>query len=281
MSIRVGGLKPTFRDALRAAERPLIGIWVSSGSPLMAEICAGSGLDWVLIDAEHGPNGLESILAQLQAVHGYPVTPVVRVPFGEPVIIKQVLDLGAQNLLVPMVDTADQARAVVAAVRYPPRGVRGVGASLARASRWNRVDDYLAVADDTVSLTVQIETATAVENVREIASVDGVDALFVGPADLAASMGLLGQQEHPEVVAAVEHCVRVAAELGRPLGVNAFAPATAERYLAAGSPFVAVGADVALVARASEKLAEAFIGERQDDPGGKARTAPPAERPSY
>ncbi|NKY39975.1 HpcH/HpaI aldolase family protein, partial [Cellulomonas septica] len=121
-------LTPTFRDALaRRADRPLIGMWVCTGSPLVAEICAGSGLDWVLVDMEHAPNGLESVLAQLQALAAYPVTPVVRLPAADPVVIKQVLDLGAQNLLVPMVSTADEARAVVEAVRYPPHGRRGVG----------------------------------------------------------------------------------------------------------------------------------------------------------
>ena len=152
-----------------------------SGSPLVAEICAGSGLDWVLIDMEHSPNGLESVLAQLQAVAAYPVTPLVRVPIGDVVTIKQVLDLGAQNLLVPMVSSADEARAVVEAVRYPPRGRRGVGSALARSARWNRVDGYLTDADAHVSLFVQIETAEGVAAAAEIAAVDGVDGVFVGP----------------------------------------------------------------------------------------------------
>jgi 4-hydroxy-2-oxoheptanedioate aldolase len=258
MPIRVGA-EPTFRDALAAADRPQMGMWVCSGSPLIAEICAGSGLDWLLIDAEHSPNGLESIQAQLQAVHGYPVTPLVRVPFGETVIVKQLLDLGAQNLLIPMVNTAEHAAEMVAAVRYPPAGVRGVGSALARASRWNRIDDYLARANETISLFVQIETTDAVANVAEITAVEGIDGLFVGPSDLAASMGLLGQQDHPDVVAAVLECIRVVTEAGKPVGVNAFAPATAERYLQAGAGFVLVGADVAILARASEKLAETFI----------------------
>jgi 4-hydroxy-2-oxoheptanedioate aldolase len=249
----------TFRDDLADADRPLIGMWVCSGSPLVAEICAGSGLDWLLIDAEHGPNGLESILAQLQAVAGYPITPLVRAPAGDTVVIKQYLDLGVQNLLVPMVNTGDEARAVASAVRYPPRGVRGVGSALARGARWNRVDNYLARADEYVSLFVQIETADAVANVREIASVDGVDGAFVGPSDLAASMGLLGQQEHPDVVASVEHTIRTISELGKPVGVNAFDPVVAERYLAAGADFVLVGADVALLARGSEALTAKYI----------------------
>lgn len=253
------GTEPTLADALAHAARPLIGMWVCSGSPLVAEICAGSGVDWLLIDAEHSPNGLEAILAQLQAVAAYPVSPLVRVPVGDTVLIKQFLDLGAKNLLVPMVDTAAQAAQAVAATRYPPEGVRGVGAALARASRWNRVDDYLARAGSLVSLFVQIETASAVKNVAEIAAVDGVSGLFIGPSDLAASMGVLGQQEHPEVVAAVEHCIRVAKQAGKPVGVNAFAPATADRYLAAGADFVSVGADVALLARSSEALAARYL----------------------
>ena len=259
MPIRVATAEPTFRTVLAGTTRAQIGMWVCSGSALVAEICAGSGLDWLLIDTEHSPNGLESTLSQLQAVHGYPIVPLVRAPIGDRIIVKQLLDLGVQNLLIPMVDTAEQARDMVAAVRYPPLGVRGVGSALARASRWNRIDDYLARADDTISLFVQIETTDAVANVAEIAGVDGVDGLFIGPSDLAASMGLLGQQDHPDVVASVEQCIRTVAALGKPIGVNAFAPATAARYLAAGAHFVLVGADVAILARASEKLAATFI----------------------
>ncbi|WP_200926496.1 aldolase/citrate lyase family protein [Sphaerimonospora mesophila] len=258
MSLRVD---PTFRDALAAARRPLIGMWVCSGSPLVAEICAGSGLDWLLIDAEHSPNGLESLFAQLQAVHGHPVTPLVRPPVGDPVVIKRYLDLGAQNLLIPMVHSAEQAAAMASAVEYPPRGVRGVGSALARASRWNRVPDYLRTARETISLYLQIESAEAVENVEAIVSTPGVDGIFVGPSDLAASMGVLGEQDHPEVVAAVEHCLRAAAAAGRKAGLNAFAPALARRYLAAGADFILVGADVQLLARGSERLAAEFVKE--------------------
>jgi 4-hydroxy-2-oxoheptanedioate aldolase len=252
-------LSPTFREVLADAERAQIGMWVCSGSPLVAEICAGSGLDWLLIDGEHSPNGLESILAQLQAVAAYPISPLVRVPSGDTVIIKQFLDLGVQNLVVPMVSTEDDARAVVSAVRYPPLGVRGVGSALARAARWNRVDNYLGRADEYVSLFVQIETADAVANAAGIASVDGVDGAFVGPSDLAASMGHLGQQDHPEVVEAVEHAIRKIAAQGKPVGVNAFDPRVADRYRSAGATFVLVGADVALLARSSEALAASFI----------------------
>lgn len=253
-------LPPTLAERIAASDRPLVGMWVCSGSAMNAEIAAGSGLDLVLVDAEHSPNGPESILAQLQAVAAYPVAPLVRPPFGDTVVIKQYLDLGVQNLLIPMVDSAEQAAELVRAVRYPPEGVRGVGSSLARSSRWNRVPGYLADAAATVSLFVQIESRTAMERVAEIAVVDGVDGILVGPADLAASMGFLGQQDHPEVVDAVLHAIRVGVELGTPVGVNAFAADAADRYLEAGAAFVLVGADVQLLARASEALADRFVG---------------------
>ncbi|MEZ0448023.1 HpcH/HpaI aldolase family protein [Cellulomonas sp. ICMP 17802] len=252
-------LTPTFRDALATADGPLVGMWVCSGSPLVAEICAGAGLDLLLIDMEHSPNGLESVLAQLQAVAAYPVTPVVRVPSADPVTIKQVLDLGAQNLVVPMVSSADAARAVVEAVRYPPRGRRGVGSALARSARWNRVDGYLEDADAHVSLVVQVETAEGVAAAEAIAAVDGVDGVFVGPADLAASMGLLGRQTHPDVVAAVHRAFDGVRAAGTPVGVNAFDPALARSYVDAGASFVLVGADVTLLARGSEELARRLV----------------------
>jgi len=258
-------LNPTFRDALTNSDRPLAGIWVCSGSALVAEICAGAGLDWVLIDMEHAPNGLESVLAQLHAVSAHPVTPVVRVPIGDVVTIKQVLDLGAQNLLVPMISSAAEARAAVEAVRYPPRGTRGVGSALARSARWNRVDGYLTDADAHVSLFVQVETTAGVEAAAEIAGVDGVDGVFVGPSDLAASMGFLGQQTHPDVTAAVRRAFDAVRAAGKPVGVNAFDPAVADAYLEAGASFVLVGADVALLARGSEALAARFVPSAADD----------------
>src|SRR5690606_11034350 len=195
MSLR---LDPSFRERLAEADRPLVGMWSCAGSPLLAEVAAGSGLDWLLIDMEHSANTLETVQLQLQAVAAYPITPLVRAPFNDAVAIKQILDLGAQNLIVPMVSSADEARAAVAATRYPPRGIRGVGSALARSARWNRVDGYLGDAERHVSLTVQIETAAGVEAAADIAAVDGVDQVFVGPSDLAASLGHLGQQGHPE-----------------------------------------------------------------------------------
>lgn len=248
-------LTPTFRDRLAASDRPLAGMWVCSGSPLVAEICAGAGLDWLLIDMEHSPNGLESVLAQLQAVSASETTPLVRVPANDAVTIKQVLDLGAQNILVPMVSSVAEAEAAVAAVRYPPRGRRGVGSALARSARWNRVDGYLADADEHVSLVVQVENVEGVGAAAGIARVDGVDAVFVGPSDLAASMGLLGQQTHPDVTAAVLEAFAAVSAAGTPVGVNAFDSVVAQSYLESGARFVLVGADVAILARGSEALA--------------------------
>lgn len=252
-------LDPSFRERLAASDRALIGVWACSGSPLVTEVAAGSGVDWLLIDMEHSANTLESTLLQLQVAAAYPVTPLVRVPWNDQVSIKQVLDLGAQNIIVPMVSSAAEARAAVAATRYPPEGVRGVGSALARSARWNRVDGYLTDSTSHISVTVQIETAAGVDAAAEIAAVDGVDAVFVGPSDLSASMGLLGQQTHPEVLKAVERVFAEVKAAGKPVGVNAFDPTAADGYIAAGADFVAVGADVALLARATEALAARFI----------------------
>ncbi|MDN5833902.1 MAG: HpcH/HpaI aldolase/citrate lyase family protein [Brevibacterium sp.] len=237
----------------------LAGMWVCSGSPVAAEIAAASGMQWVLIDAEHSPIDLQITTSLLQAMNGYPATPVVRVPVNDQVLIKQYLDLGAQNLLVPMIDTPSDAEAAVRSVYYPPRGVRGVGSALARASRWNAVPNYLARAEEFVSLTVQIESATAVDNAAEIAAVDGIDAVFVGPSDLAASMGLLGQQTHPDVTAAVLATFDAVKAAGKLVGVNAFDPEQARKYLDAGASFVLVGADVGLMMNGARAWAETWV----------------------
>jgi 4-hydroxy-2-oxoheptanedioate aldolase len=260
-------LTANLRERLRGATRPLAGVWLSSGSEVVAEICAGSGLDWLLVDMEHSPNDLPSTLRQLQAIAAYPVTPVVRVPSADRTIIKQVLDLGAQSILVPMVSSAREAADVVAAAHYPPRGSRGVGSALARSARWNRVDGYLADAASHVCVFVQIESAEAVGDAAAIASTDGVDGVFVGPSDLAASMGLLGQQSHPDVVAAVLETIAAVTGAGKFVGVNAFDPAVAERYLVAGASFVLVGADVALLARGTEALAARYSADDAADRG--------------
>lgn len=241
------------------AGRPRFGMWLASGSSYVTEICAGSGIDWLLLDQEHAPNDLRTTLEQLQALAGYPdVDVLVRPPSADPVGIKRLLDIGAQNIIVPMIDDPAEAVAAVEATRYPPAGVRGVGSALARASRWNRISDYLATADAGVSLTVQVETVAGLEQLGDIADVDGVDAVFIGPADLAASMGRIGQPEHPDVVRTIEDALATIATHGKAAGVNAFNETIARRYVAAGASFVLVGADVALLARGAEQLADRY-----------------------
>ena len=251
---------PSFRDRLAAVDRPLAGAWICSGSPIAAEIVAGSGLDWTLIDAEHSPIGLESILALLQAVAPYPITPVVRVPSADATLIKQVLDVGAQNLLVPMVNTAEVPAAAVAATRYPPRGIRGVGSALARAGQFNRIENYLQRAHEITSLSVQIETDAAVQNARAIAEVDGVDAVFVAPAGPRGIDGTAGSAGAPRCRRRrrARHC-RGAGRWQARRRQRTFNPDTARRYLDAGATFVLVAADVSILARATEKLAADWI----------------------
>lgn len=247
-----------------------MGMWVCSGSPVAAEICAGSGLDWLLIDAEHGVVSLETVQNLLQVTAAYPVQSMVRLPQLDVATIKQFLDAGTQNILIPMVDDARMAQDAVAATRYPPAGVRGVGSALSRSARWGGVAGYLTDAEQYISLFVQIESAAAVANAREICAVKGLAGVFVGPSDLAASMGLLGQQNHPEVKAAVKRVIGLAKEAGKRVGVNAFDPATAAEYLEAGADFILVAADVQLLALESKKLAARFIagsGEGNQDVG--------------
>lgn len=195
-----------FKDAIKAG-RPQIGLWLGLTSSYSAELLAGAGFDWLLIDGEHAPNSVQTIPAQLQAIAPYPSQPVVRPSWNDPVQIKQLLDIGAQTLLVPMVQNADEARLAVKATRYPPAGIRGVGSALARASRWNRVPDYLHQANDAMCVLVQIETREALNNLPQILDVEGVDGVFIGPADLSADMGFSGNPQHPEVQAAIEHAI--------------------------------------------------------------------------
>ncbi|WP_420992202.1 4-hydroxy-2-oxoheptanedioate aldolase [Cupriavidus sp. 30B13] len=246
-----------FKAALSAG-KPQIGLWVSMASPYLAEVSATAGFDWLLIDGEHAPNELGGILHALQAVAPYPSQPVVRAVAGEVPLIKQLLDIGARSLLVPMVDTAAQAAALVAATRYPPRGIRGVGSAIARASRWNARTDYLAVADDEICLLVQAETVTALQNLEAICAVDGVDGVFIGPADLAASMGHRGNPGHPEVQAAIEGAMRTIVASGKAAGTLTSDNDLARRYLALGCTFVATGVDVLVYANAARSLAAEF-----------------------
>jgi 4-hydroxy-2-oxoheptanedioate aldolase len=241
-----------------ASGQPQFGMWVASGNEVNAEICATAGFDWILVDTEHAPNDVRSVQRQLQAIQAYPVCTVVRPAIGDPVLLKQYMDIGAKGFLIPMVESATQAEQLVAAVRYPPRGVRGVGAGMARSARWGTNAGYLSTADEGITLLVQVESVTALANLTEITKVDGVDGVFIGPSDLAASMGLLGQPEHPDVVAAVDGALGTIVATGKPAGVNAFNENRARHYLGVGATFVAVGADVTLLARGAQALARAF-----------------------
>lgn len=249
-----------FKTAL-AAGQPQIGLWLSMAEPYLAEVAATARYDWLLIDGEHAPNDLRSTLAALQAIQGHPDShAVVRVPHDGTALIKQVLDIGARSLLVPMVDTAEQARAIAAATQYPPRGVRGVGSAVARSSLWTARADYMEVADNEICLLVQAETVTAMQNLHEICAVDGVHGVFIGPADLSASMGHRGNPGHPEVQAAIESAIATIVASGKAAGILTSDPALAERYLQLGCTFVAVGVDVLLFAHAARQLRARFGG---------------------
>lgn len=243
-----------------AEGRQQIGLWVGLADPYAAELLATTGYDWLLIDGEHAPNDIRSCLAQLQAVAPYGANPVVRPPEGSTVVIKQLLDTGAQTLLVPMVETAEQAAAVVAATRYPPRGVRGVGSALARSSRWNQVDGYLHTAEQEICVLVQVESVSALAKLPEIARVEGVDGVFLGPADLSASMGFLGQPGHNQVRDAITKGIAEVRAAGMAAGVLSADPVLARHYLEAGATFIAVGVDTTLLVQAARKICESFKG---------------------
>ena len=245
-----------FKRALLAG-RQQIGLWVSLASAYSTEIVAGSGFDWLLFDAEHSPNDPTTILPQLQAAAAYPVAAIVRPAWNDKVLIKRYLDIGAQSLLVPYVQTVEEAEAAVAAVRYPLRGIRGV-AGVTRASRYGRVADYTARAEEELCLLVQIETRLGLDNLEKIARIDGVDGVFIGPADLAAGLGHLGQQGHGEVQSAIQDAIKRIRACGKPAGILTPDEATARKYIEWGTTFTAVGLDALLLARESEKLAAKF-----------------------
>ncbi|WP_338883151.1 MULTISPECIES: 4-hydroxy-2-oxoheptanedioate aldolase [Xenorhabdus] len=246
-----------FKHALKAG-RPQIGLWLGLCSGYSAEILAGTGFDWLLIDSEHAPNDISTILAQLQGIAPYSSQPVVRPAWNDPVIVKQLLDIGAQTLLFPMIQNAAQAREAVRATRYPPAGIRGVGSALARASRWNRIPDYLSRANDEICVLVQVETREALQNLPEIAAVEGVDGVFIGPADLSADMGHLGNPQHPEVQAAIEQAIVQIQSSGKAAGILMTNVDTAKHYLNLGALFVAVGVDTLLLTGAANALAKHF-----------------------
>ncbi|MCR9108148.1 HpcH/HpaI aldolase/citrate lyase family protein [Marivita sp. XM-24bin2] len=252
---------PAPHNPLKAAlalDTPLFGLWLSLGSGYAAEIAAATGFDWLLIDGEHGPNTLATIHEQLMALSGHNVSPVVRLPNNDPTLIKQVLDLGAQSLLCPMVNSADEARAIVQATRFPPKGIRGVGYILGRASNFNNIPDYLETSENEICLIVQAESVAAMNALEEICSVDGIDGVFIGPADLCADMGHLSDVAHPEVRVAVEDGLRRIRATGKAAGIIDGDPKLIQQDLDAGANFVGLGADVLLLVNAMRDLAKTW-----------------------
>ena len=244
------------KDRLEAGQ-PAIGLWCSLASALTTEIVAGSGADWILIDGEHAPNDLRSLTAQMQAAAAFPVEAMVRVPSHDPDAIKTLMDCGARSLMVPSVRDAGQARALVAAMSYPPHGTRGYSVAN-RASGFGRIAGYHATARDRQVLAVQIEEPQGVANAAAIAAVPGVDALFVGPGDLSATLGHMGNPAAPEVQAAIAAVLTAARAAGKAAGILAPVPEDADRYLAAGFTMLAVGSDLGLLARGTDALVARF-----------------------
>lgn len=250
MNIRKNRIKEIFNSGQFS-----IGLWNGIADTYAAEICAGAGFDWVLIDAEHAPFSNREILHQLQAMSGFDTGVVVRPPSGNSVLLKQLLDIGVQNFLVPMVETKEQAEQIVRSLQYPPKGIRGVGSALARAAQWKRVEGYFDKADDNLCLIVQIESVKGLENLEAICSVDGIDGVFIGPADLAGSMGYLGQPMHEDVRKEVRNALRLIKSSGKVAGTLAVKKEVAEEYKNAGASFMGLGVDLVLLAKATQQLA--------------------------
>jgi len=245
-----------FKHALKAG-RAQIGLWSSLSSNYSVEVIAGAGFDWLLLDMEHSPNDLESLLAQLQAAAPYATHPVVRVPWNDMVSIKRVLDVGAQSLLVPYVSSAAEARSAVSFTRYPPQGARGV-AGTTRATRFGRIKDYARRAHEEICVLVQVETQSALDNIEAICAIEGVDGVFIGPADLHASLGYPGEIANPKVKPLIDEAVRRIRKAGKAPGILTPSEDDARHWLECGALFVAVGADVGILARGVEALAQKF-----------------------
>ena len=250
-------LAPNQFKARMKSGRLQIGLWCSLCSNIAAEVVADSGFDWLLLDTEHSPNEVPDIVAALQAVQGRPSHPIVRPAWNDTVLIKRFLDIGAQTVIVPYVQNAEEARRAVAATRYPPAGVRGV-TGVGRAARFGRVTDYLKKANDEICVLVQVETRDALAKLDEIAAVEGVDGVFIGPSDLSASFGHIGNPAHPEVQKAIEDAGRRIRASGKGAGILTGNEDEARRYIGWGYNFVAVGTDIVLLTRAADSLAQRF-----------------------
>jgi 4-hydroxy-2-oxoheptanedioate aldolase len=245
-----------FKHAL-AAGKLQIGLWSSLCSNIAAEIIGDSGFDWILLDTEHSPNEIPDLVTQLQAMQAGTATPIIRPAWNDAVLAKRALDIGAQSLLFPYVQNAEEARRAVASTRYPPQGIRGVSVA-ARASRYGRTPGYLTKANDEICVLVQVETRSALSEIEAIAAVEGIDGVFIGPSDLAASLGHLGNPQHPEVQAAIKDAVTRLTKVGKPAGMLTGNEEEARRYIDWGYLFVAVGADVGLLAKNADALCKRF-----------------------
>lgn len=245
-----------FKQKLKTEQQ--IGMWVGLADGYCAEIAANAGYDWLLIDGEHAPNDVRSILAQLQSVAAYPSQAVVRPVSGDVPLIKQLLDIGAQTLLIPMVESAEQAELMVKATRYPPEGIRGVGAALARASRWNNIPDYLQTADEQICVLVQVESKKGLDNLDEILKVDGIDGVFIGPADLSAALGYRGNPGHEYVQNIIVQTIQKIRAAGKAAGILSADEMLAKQYLELGTEFVAVGVDTSLLMKSMKQLLSKF-----------------------
>jgi 4-hydroxy-2-oxoheptanedioate aldolase len=245
-----------FKHAL-AAGTPQIGLWLSLASPNATEVAAGAGFDWLLIDMEHSPNELTDVIHHLRAAEAGTAEPVVRVPWNDPVTVKRVLDIGTRTVLFPFVQSADEARRAVAATRYPPHGIRGF-AGTTRANRYGRVPDYAKRSAEELCVLVQCETRRALGEIEAIAAIDGIDGIFIGPADLAADMGHLADTQHPEVQAAILDAGKRIAAAGKAPGFLSAREDETRRVLDGGFLFVAVGADIGILARGAEALVRTF-----------------------
>ncbi|MEJ6398787.1 HpcH/HpaI aldolase family protein [Yoonia sp. 208BN28-4] len=240
---------PAPRNTLKAALRagtPQYGIWLNTGSAVLAELAGQAGFDWCLIDGEHGPNSVTELVPQLQALQSTDTQAIYRIAVPEPWLIKQVLDMGCQTVMAPTVDTPEQAQALADMMRYPPLGKRGLGAAVARATGYGTQTDYLDNADDEVCLIVQIESREAVGNIEVIAAIDGVDGLFIGPADLAADMGYTRDPAHPDVQVVIHDALKRIAATGKSAGFLTFDPSTAQTFTDLGVTLMGVGGDVAI-----------------------------------
>ena len=246
-----------FRQDLIAGKK-LIGCWSSLGSHITTEVLGVAGFDWLLLDAEHSPNDVLSLIPQLMALKDSVSAPVVRPQWNDTVQIKRLLDAGFHNFLVPFVQSAEEARAAVAATRYPPQGVRGLSVSQ-RNNHYGTVKDYFKIVNDNIAVMVQIETMVAVNAIEEICAVEGVDGVFIGPGDLSTTMGHIGNPLHPDVQAAMQKVLAGARKFGKPVGILAPAEADARRYLEMGITFVAVGSDLGVFRNATQALRDKFL----------------------